>query len=59
VREIADHFGYRSSTAARSLRAGLEARGHIKRIARQDRAIEIVSQSVESPFIISTSRPNR
>ena len=33
VREIADHFHYHSTTLARSLLTGLEARGHIRRIA--------------------------
>lgn len=42
VREIANHFGYRSPTPARSLLAGREARGHIRRLPDLDRAIEVV-----------------
>ena len=42
MREIANHFHYRSTTAARSLLAGLEARGHIRRSAGKDRAIEVL-----------------
>ena len=44
VREIADHFHYHSTSPARSLLAGLEARGHIRRIAGRDRAIEVLKQ---------------
>jgi SOS-response transcriptional repressor LexA len=40
--EIADHFHYRSPPAARSLLTGLEARGHIRRLAGRDRAIEVL-----------------
>jgi SOS-response transcriptional repressor LexA len=42
VRELADHFHYHSTSPARSLLAGLEVRGHIHRIAGQDRAIEVL-----------------
>jgi SOS-response transcriptional repressor LexA len=42
VREIANHFRYRSPTAARSLLKGLEARGHIRRLPGKDRAIEVL-----------------
>ena len=42
VREIADYFGYRSPTPARSLLQGLEARGHIRRLTGRDRAIEVL-----------------
>jgi repressor LexA len=42
VREIASHFGYHSTTPARSLLIGLEARGHIRRIPGKDRAIELL-----------------
>jgi SOS-response transcriptional repressor LexA len=42
VREIANHFGYHSTTPARSLLLNLEARGHIRRIAGKDRAIEVL-----------------
>src|SRR5688572_33334682 len=42
VRELANHFHYHSTSPARSLLAGLEARGHIRRIAGKDRAIEVL-----------------
>jgi SOS-response transcriptional repressor LexA len=42
VREIADHFHYQSSTPARSLLAGLEERGFIRRLPGMDRAIEVL-----------------
>jgi SOS-response transcriptional repressor LexA len=42
VREIANHFGYHSPTPARCLLNGLEARGHIRRLAGRDRAIEVL-----------------
>ena len=42
VREIASHFGYHSTTPARSLLIGLETRGHIRRIPGMDRAIEVL-----------------
>ena len=42
VREIANHFGYRSPRPARSLLTSLEARGHIRRLAGKDRAIEVL-----------------
>jgi repressor LexA len=42
VRELADHFRYRSPTAARCLLRGLEARGHIRRLPGKDRAIEVL-----------------
>ena len=41
VRELASHFGYHSTTPARSLLIGLEAQGHIRRIPGMDRAIEV------------------
>ena len=42
VREIADHFHYRSPTMARRLLIGLEERGFIRRLAAKDRAIEVL-----------------
>jgi repressor LexA len=42
VRELADHFHYRSPTMARRLLVGLEERGYIRRLAAKDRAIEVV-----------------
>ena len=42
VREIADHFHYRSPTMARRLLMGLEERGFIRRLPAKDRAIEAV-----------------
>jgi SOS-response transcriptional repressor LexA len=42
VRELANHFRYRSRTAARCLLKSLEARGHIRRIVGRDRAIEVL-----------------
>src|SRR4029079_4298844 len=42
VREIADHFHYRSPTMARRLLQGLEARGFICRLPAKDRGIEVV-----------------
>jgi len=42
VREIADHFHYRSATRARRLLIGLEERGFIRRLPAKDRAIEVV-----------------
>ena len=42
VREIADHFHYRSPTMARRLLMGLEERGFIRRLPAKDRAIEVV-----------------
>ena len=42
VREIADHFHYRSPTMARRLLIGLEERGFIRRLPAKDRAIEVV-----------------
>ena len=42
VREIADHFHYRSPSMARRLLIGLEERGFIRRLPAKDRAIEVV-----------------
>ena len=42
VREIADHFHYRSTTMARRLLIGLEERGFIRRLPAKDRAIEVL-----------------
>jgi repressor LexA len=42
VREIADHFHYRSPTMARRLLIGLEERGFIRRLEAKDRAIEVL-----------------
>jgi repressor LexA len=42
VREIADHFHYRSPTMARRLLMGLEERGFIRRLEAKDRAIEVL-----------------
>ena len=42
VREIADHFHYRSTTMARRLLKGLEERGFIRRLPSKVRAIEVV-----------------
>jgi SOS-response transcriptional repressor LexA len=42
VREIAAHFHYHNTEPARSLLAGLEARGHIRRVAGKARAIEML-----------------
>ena len=42
VREIADHFHYRSPTMARRLLIGLEERGFIRRLEGKDRAIEVL-----------------
>jgi repressor LexA len=42
VREIADHFHYRSPTMARRLLIGLEERGFIRRLPAKDRAIEVL-----------------
>ena len=42
VREIADHFQYRSPSMARRLLMGLEERGFIRRLPAKDRAIEVV-----------------
>ena len=42
VREIANHFHYRSPTMARRLLIGLEERGFIRRLPAKDRAIEVV-----------------
>ena len=42
VREIADHFHYRSPTMARRLLIGLEERGFIRRLPAKDRAIEVI-----------------
>ena len=42
VREIADHFHYRSPSMARLLLIGLEERGFIRRLPAKDRAIEVV-----------------
>ena len=42
VRELVDHFHYRSPTTARRLLIGLEERGFIRRLAAKDRAIEVV-----------------
>jgi SOS-response transcriptional repressor LexA len=42
VREIADHFHYRSPTMARHLLQGLEERGFIRRLPGKDRAIEVL-----------------
>ena len=42
VREIADHFHYRSPTMARRLLMGLEERGFIRRLPEKDRAIEVL-----------------
>ena len=42
VCEIADHLHYRSPTMARRLLAGLEERGHIRRLPGKDRAIEVL-----------------
>jgi SOS-response transcriptional repressor LexA len=41
VREIADHFHYRSASPARRLLIGLEQRGFIRRLEGKDRAIEV------------------
>ena len=42
VREITDHFHYRSPTMARRLLIGLAERGFIRRLPAKDRAIEVV-----------------
>jgi repressor LexA len=42
VRELADHFRYRSPSMARRLLMALEDRGFIRRLPAQDRAIEVV-----------------
>jgi SOS-response transcriptional repressor LexA len=42
VREIADHFHYRSPSMARRLLIGLEERGFIRRLPAKDRAIEVM-----------------
>ena len=42
MREIANHFHYRSPTMARRLLIGLEERGFIRRLPAKDRAIEVV-----------------
>ena len=42
VREIADHFHYRSPSPARRLLIGLEERGFIRRLPEKDRAIEVL-----------------
>ena len=42
VREIADHFHYRSPTMARLLLQGLEERGFIRRLHAKDLAIEVL-----------------
>ena len=42
VRELADHFHYRSPSMARRLLIGLEERGFVRRLPGKDRAIEVV-----------------
>ena len=42
MREIADHFHYRSPTMARRLLIGLEERGFIRRLPAKDLAIEVI-----------------
>ena len=42
VRELADHFHYRSPSMARRLLMALEDRGFIRRLPAKDRAIEVV-----------------
>jgi SOS-response transcriptional repressor LexA len=58
VREIADHFHYRSPTMARRLLIGLEERGFIRRLEGKDRAVEVLLPSVGSRLSVLTAGPN-
>jgi repressor LexA len=42
MREIAEQMGFRSATTAQRLLVSLEQRGFIRRLPRQDRAIEVL-----------------
>lgn len=59
VRELADHFHYRSPSMARRLLIGLEERGFVRRLPGKDRAIEVVKPVSRFAIYRSTSRLSR